>query len=325
MQIIDRCETEKGLPFDRLIPALEKMFVEGCDVPLRHSHTIGKGTSDEGVLLIMPAWQQGKRLGVKTVSVFPGNGGKGLPGLHSTFMLFDATTGEPVAMLDGDVITSRRTAAASALAAKFLAREDARSLLIVGAGRVASLLPYAYRAVRDIRTIMVWDVNPVLARRLVDRLNAEGIQAGHAQNLEEAVGLADITTCATLSTAPLIKGEWLAQGSHLDLIGGFTPAMRESDDVCFRRATVFIDTDEALMKSGDLLEPIRSGAFAKEQVASRLDELCRGDHTGRSCTSEITLFKAVGTALEDLAAASLAYDEAESDRRDHVAGHVGGQ
>lgn len=309
MQIISQAQTEHHLPFAALLPALERMFVQGCEVPLRHNHPIAGSTSaQDGILLLMPAWQTGKRLGVKTVSIFPGNHSQGLPGLHSVYILYDATSGKPLAVLDGDTITSRRTAGASALAARWLSRPDARKLLVVGTGRVASLLPDAYRCVRPIESVAVWNRNPASAQALVARLQAQGYDAHHATDLQAAVRGADIVSCATLATAPLIEGAWLQPGTHLDLIGSFTPAMRESDGECLRRATVFADTTEALMKAGDLLSAIEEGAWAKDQLAATLEQLCRGQHAGRQNADEITLFKSVGSALEDIAAASLAYD-----------------
>ena len=309
MQILDQTTTVQHLPFGPLIDSLEQMFIEGCEVPLRHNHKIAGSTpAEDGIVLLMPAWQSGKRIGIKTVSIFPGNQAKGLPGLHSVFILYDASTGVPLAVLDGDTITSRRTVAASALAARWLSRPDARRLLVVGAGRVASLLPDTYRCVRNITHVQVWDIRPEAAQAMVERLQEQGVDASVATNLEQAARAADIISCATLSTAPLIRGEWLQPGTHLDLIGGFTPAMRESDDACFARGTVFVDTSEALMKSGDILEPIASGAWDQSRLAATLEDLCRGKHTGRSSAEEITVYKAVGTALEDVAAASLAYD-----------------
>ncbi|MBU0522780.1 MAG: ornithine cyclodeaminase family protein [Gammaproteobacteria bacterium] len=309
MRVLTNTQTAAQLPFDILIQTLEDFFKEGCEVPLRHNHAIsGNTASDSGILLLMPAWQPGKRLGVKTVSIFPNNSARGLPGLHSVFILYDAATGAPLAILDGDVITSRRTAAASALAAKWLSRPDSSTLLVVGAGRVGSLLPEAYRSVRPIERVLVWNRLSESADTLVGNLREQGIDAHAVNSLEDAAQEADIITCATLSTAPLIQGKWLKPGVHLDLIGGFTPAMRESDDECMRKGTVFLDTTEALLKAGDILAPIESGAFNEQRVAATLEQLCRGQHPGRTSRDEITVFKAVGTALEDLAAASLAYD-----------------
>ena len=142
MQSIDAATTRRHLPLAALIDALRAMFIAGCEVPLRSVHPVGDAASG-GTLLLMPAWRAGARLGIKTVMVCPGNGERGLPGLHSTYLLFDATTGVPLAQLDGDEITSRRTAAAAALAASYLARADARRLAVIGTGRVAQLLAEA--------------------------------------------------------------------------------------------------------------------------------------------------------------------------------------
>jgi ornithine cyclodeaminase/alanine dehydrogenase-like protein (mu-crystallin family) len=309
MRIIDAETTRSLLPFELLIVALRAKFIEGCEVPLRHAHqieTIVNGVAC-GTLLLMPAWQAGRFLGVKTVSIFPGNAALGLPGLHSIYLLLDARTGVPLLQLDGNEITSRRTVAASALAASYLAREDASRLLIVGAGRVASVLGQAYRAVRPITQVRVWNRRPESAARLVERLKSEGIEAQRVTDLEQGVRWADIVSCATLSTRPLVQGAWLRPGTHLDLIGAFTPAMRESDDACFAGARVFVDTEEALAKAGDLLEPIRSGAFQAADLQATLAQLCHSEKPGRMSGDERTVFKSVGNALEDLAAAELAH------------------
>lgn len=307
MRVINTEQTRLGLPFRALVESIRTMFINGCEVPPRHIHQIAT-QGEPATMLLMPAWQTGGRLGVKTVNVFPSNVGIGIPGLHSTYLLYDANTGVPLAQLDGNEITSRRTAAASALAASMLSRASAHRLLVVGAGRVASLLPEAYRTVRDIQTVDVWDINTQLAEQLVARLRQEGFDAAVAESLEHAARRADIISCATLSQEPLIRGSWLRPGVHVDLIGGFTPEMRETDDDCFRNAQVFIDTQEAMIKAGDLLSPMKSGVLRKEDVLATVEDLCRGRHPGRQSETEITLYKAVGTALEDLAAACLVYD-----------------
>ncbi len=304
MHVIDQARTRQHLRFDQLIPALERMFVAGCEVPLRHRHDIGtKG----GSILLMPAWQVDGLLGIKTVSIFPANREHGLPGLHATYLLMNAATGVPLAMLDGNEITARRTAAASALAARYLARVDARHLLVVGGGRVARLLPQAYQAVRPITRVSVWTRRSAPGLGLVEEFRRAGFDAALVEDLPAAVAAADIVSCATLAEAPLVHGAWLAPGTHLDLIGGFAPAMRESDDACFVGSRVFIDTEEALLKAGDLLVPIASGVFRAADVCATLAGLCRGVHAGRADAREITVFKSVGSALEDLAAATLVY------------------
>jgi len=303
MQHFGADATRDALPFDRLIPALRELFAQGCEVPLRHTHTLPAPDGGSGTLLIMPAWLPGRFLGIKTVSVFPGNAARGLPGLHSTYMLYDAGTGRPLALMDGDQITARRTVAASALAASMLARRDARRLLVVGAGRVAALLPAAYRAVRPIDQVEVWARRPAQAEALAARWRDEGLDARAVGDLAAAVAAADVVGCATLATAPLVQGAWLPPGSHLDLIGGFTPQMREADEACFAGAGVYVDTDEALQKSGDLLQPLACGVLKPADLRGTLAALCRGEAAGRRSDAERTVFKSVGNALEDLAAA----------------------
>ena len=306
MKLFDAEATRAALPFERLVPALRAMFASGCEVPPRSVHEIGAAVTS----LLMPAWQPGGCYGVKVVNVAPGNAARGLPALHSVYLLFDANTGAPLAQLDGDEITARRTAAASALAASFLARGDARRLLVVGAGRVARLLPAAYRAVRAIDSIAIWSRDASKARALAEAWRADGFDARAATDLEAAVRPADIVSCATLASVPLIHGAWLAPGSHLDLIGGFAPQMREADDACFAGARIYVDGEEALQKSGDLLGPLSRGVFAPGDVRGTLAALCRGTAAGRASSGERTVFKSVGTALEDLAAAMLVAESA---------------
>ena len=339
MQFIDATTTRRHLGMAPLIEALRAMFVSGCEVPTRHTHRIqgvvrGAGSApSSGTLLLMPAWRPGALLGLKAVTIFPGNSSLGRPALHSTYLLFDARTGAPLAQLDGNEITSRRTAAASALAASFLARADASRLLVVGSGRVAAVLAEAMRAVRPISEVQVWNHRVASAQALAQRLCDAGINARATDDLAHAAAHADIISCATLSTAPLIRGEWLRPGTHLDLIGSFTPQMREADAECFARCRVFVDTDEALTKSGDVLQAVAEGGFSAERLQGTLAGLCAGTCRGReragddggeggeggeggdggNGAAERTLFKSVGSALEDLAAAELVWRGVASD------------
>ncbi len=306
MRILDAAATAAALPYERLVPALRERFALGCTVPPRHVHEIAGPGGESLTSLLMPAWVAGRCYGVKIINVAPGNAARGLPGLHAIYLLYDANTGAPLALLDGDELTARRTAAASALAASWLAREDATQLLVLGAGRVARQLPAAYCAVRGIRRVGVWARSPAQARHLAADWCAAGFDAHAVADLEAAVAAADIVSCATLATAPVVQGRWLRPGSHLDLIGSFTPAMREADDDCLAGAALYVDTEEALAKSGDLLGPLARGVITPASVRGTLAALVRGEAVGRRSATERTVFKSVGTALEDLAAAMLA-------------------
>ena len=247
------------------------MFRTGAAAPLRHHHAIALDGQPDAALLLMPAWNPAGLGGVKIVNVNPGNAAGGIPSVSSSYLLFDAKTGRHLAALDGGELTDRRTAATAALAASYLAPEDARRLLVVGAGRVAANLADAFRAVRPIEDVTVWNINAENAERLARRLNGAGVRAAAATDLEAAVAGADIISCATLAIEPLIAGAWLRPGQHLDLIGSFRPHMREADDAAVRRARVYIDTEGALKESGDIIGPIRSGALTEGAIARRPD------------------------------------------------------
>lgn len=306
MQVIDAAAVTRATPFDRLVPALRDAFARGAEVPARQVLTLEDPAGGPAVTsLVMSAWDPGRFYAVKVINIAPGNGARGLPGLHASVLLHDAVTGVPLALMDGDAITTRRTAAASALAASWLAPAGARQMLVVGAGRVAALLPEAYRAVRPIERVTVWARRRDAAEALAARWRREGFDTTVAADLAAAVRQAPIVSCATLATAPVVQGAWLAAGSHLDLIGSFTPAMREADDACFRGADVWVDTAEALVKSGELLGPMATGAWRREDLRGTLASLARGETPGRAGDGRRTVFKSVGTALEDLAAATL--------------------
>ena len=308
MQVFDAPATAAALPFERLIPALRARFASGCSVPPRHVHEIANPDGPGVTSLIMPAWVPGRCYGVKVINIAPANVLRGLPGLHATYLLHDATTGVVLAVIDGDQLTARRTVAASALAASWLAREDARHLVVVGAGRLARLLPSAHATVRPIKRVTVWARSFDKAQALARAWCEQGIAAQATAELEAAVRAADIVSCATLACEPLVRGRWLRPGSHLDLIGSFTPTMREADDDCFRAAAIYLDSDEALRKSGDLLGPMARGVFGATNMRGTLAALARGEASGRRTADERTVFKSVGTALEDLAAAMLVID-----------------
>lgn len=306
MRIVTADEVHANLDFPALIGALAEMFKAGCEVPLRHHHGIAVPGAPEATLLLMPAWQPGAALGIKIVSVFPGNAAKSLPAVMGQYLLLDAATGAPKALIDGTALTVRRTAAASALASRFLSRPDAEHLLMVGTGALAPHLIAAHCKVRPIRRVSIWGRNPGHAHAAAAKIALPGISVTAVGNLASAAGEADIISCATLASAPLVHGSWLRAGQHLDLVGGFTPAMREADDDAVRRAAVYVDTRAGAMKeAGDIVQPLASGVLDAAAVKGDLFDLCRGTAPGRGAPGEITLFKSVGTALEDLAAAKL--------------------
>jgi ornithine cyclodeaminase/alanine dehydrogenase-like protein (mu-crystallin family) len=308
VKVLSADQTRQALPMPAMIEALRVLFATGCEVPLRHTHVLpGPVTS-----LIMPAWISGKYYGVKIINIAPNNTALGKPGLFAVYTLFDAATGEPLAQLEGNALTAARTAAASALAASYLARPEAKHLTLVGSGRIAALLAPAYAAVRTLESVTIWSPQQAHANRLLLQLREdarlEGVKLSVCESLENAVRAADMVSCATLASAPLVRGQWLAPGSHLDLIGGFAPNMREADDACFAGASLFVDTDEAAQKSGDLLGPLARGVFSLHDIRANLGQLCQSKHPGRTHALERTVFKSVGSALEDLAAAMLAFE-----------------
>jgi ornithine cyclodeaminase/alanine dehydrogenase-like protein (mu-crystallin family) len=309
MRLVSAAEIDEALAFPVLIDALAEAFSEGMVAPTRHHHAIERPGGTAATHLLMPAWtsldsRRGAYLGTKIVNVFPDNGAHGLPAVMGAYILQSGVTGEPLAAMDGTRLTHWRTAAASALAARFLARADARRLLLVGAGALAPFLARAHASVRPIEEVTIWNHRLGGAERLASSLSEQGWRVEVAADLERAVGEADVISCATLSRAPLIAGAWLRPGQHLDLVGAFNLEMREADDEALRRARVFIDTDAALSEGGDVALALRGGAIDPAHVIADLGALCRGEIGPREA-GDVTLFKSVGAALEDLAAAIL--------------------
>ena len=313
MRVVTAKEIDAHLTFPALVDALALAFAGDIVTPVRHHHEIGEGTG-HATLLLMPAWTgqaPGKDgfVGTKIVNVFPGNSNLGLPSVLGTYLLMSGETGAPLAALDGTRLTLWRTAAASALAARFLARKDASRLTLVGAGALSPFLARAHASQRPIRSITVWNHRLERAEALAKTLADEGFEARAEADLETAVRNGDIVSCATLSPVPLVKGDWLQPGTHLDLVGAFNMAMREADDAAVVKAAVYIDTPAALTEGGDVALALKAGSITPAHIQATLFELCRGTKPARTQTGAITLFKSVGTALEDLAAAMLVWQK----------------
>jgi ornithine cyclodeaminase len=302
MKVFDARAVHAALPWPTLAEQLRTAFCAGAQVPLRHAHAL----SAQDTLLLMPAWNP-RLLVVKLVTVMPAAEAT----VQASVLAMSRPTGEPLALLDGEALTLRRTAATSALAAQHLARPDASRLLIVGSGRLAGWMARAHAALRPGLAIQVWARRPAAAQSLTNELRVEGLSAEAAPDLASAARAAHIICCATTATEPVLRGAWLQPGTHLDLVGGFKPHMREVDDAAVAMSRVVVDTYAgALAEAGDLAQPLASGAITREHIVADLAELLRGERVGRRNAQDITLFKSVGTALEDLAAAELVLQQA---------------
>ena len=328
MRILEAAEVDAALDDIALIDRIEALFRAGCEMPTRHHHPIvaplGAGSAD-AMLLLMPAWtagpsaQKGGRIGVKIVTVFPDNGKRSLPAIFGQYMLMDGATGRTLALLDGTMLTKRRTACASGLASRYLSRPDSARLLMIGTGALAPHLIRVHAKVRPIREVAIWGRTPAHAETLAEAL-ATSLPAALGRPIAvravtdraAAAAEADIVSCATLSKTPLVEGDWLRAGQHLDLVGAYTPQMRESDDRAAYRARIFVDTRAGAKKEGgDIVQPLANGTIEDDDILADLFDLTRGTHSGRlpGDATSITLFKSVGAALEDLAAAELAVGE----------------
>lgn len=303
-------EVHAALPFARLADALADAFFEGVEAPVRHAHPL----SPEDTLLVMPAWRNAGispgALGIKVVTVMPGAARKGASTVSALYLLLDRDTGKPLAILDGEALTFRRTAAASALAARYLARPDAQTLLLVGTGGLAPWMAQAHAELNpSIKRILIWgrsiEKAESVAQKLTQMFTAERAREILAvRDVEDAVSQSDVISCATTSKTPILRGAWIKPGTHIDLVGGFRPDMREADDAAVLRSRLFVDTRAgALSEAGDILGPVSAGIIGLDHVLGELADLVRGTQIGRKDPSDITMFKSVGTALEDLAAA----------------------
>jgi len=307
MKILDAQAVADNLPRQALVNALDEAFRKSANVPARAHHEIAADDKAAGTLLLMPAWSR-EQIGVKIVTVFPDNAALGIPSVSGSYFLMDRTTGNPVAILDGTELTLQRTAAASALASSYLSREASNKLLVVGTGNLAPHLIAAHRTVRPITEVAVWGRRTSAANRLADQIDGHGIAVSVANDLEDAVANADIISCATLANTPLIRGHWLQAGQHLDLVGAFKPDMAEADGEAVSIADVYVDTRiGATTEAGEIIQAIEAGVFCETDIRGSLRELATKSVAGRTDDAAITLFKSVGTALEDLAAAELAF------------------
>lgn len=311
MQYLDAERVAELLDYPGLIPGLRRLHREEPalldDLLLEQP---GSG-SEADRFFLRAAWQRGQALGAKVITLFPDNPRHSeRPSIQAVYLLFDGADGTPLAAIDGTVLTWRKTAADSALGASFLAREDVGSLLMVGAGAMAPELIRAHYTVRpSIRRVSVWNRTPTRARQLADQIAADGIAVDVADDLEAAVSAADLICCATMSSEPLIRGDWLSPGQHLDLVGAYTPQMREADDAALARGVLFVDSRRTALDTGELAIPMAAGAIREDSIQADLYELCSERHPGRRDTAEITVYKNGGGGHLDLMCARLLYEQ----------------
>lgn len=300
-------EVHALLDYASLVEALKHFHLDDID-DVRDVHLSQRAQSGtENVFLALPAWQRDKAVGIKLVTVFPDNeySGSGLPSVQGVYALFDGHNGKPLVLIDGTALTLRKTAADSATGASFLAREDSHTMVMVGAGAMAPHLIMAMKAVRpSIRKVHIWNRTALRAQTLAHGLSLDGLQIQATDDLEGSVRDADIVCCATMATEPLICGDWLKAGVHLDLVGSYQKHMRESDDICVRRARIYMDSRMfTLDRVGDICQPLEAGVIEQDDVVGDLFDLCRGIAAGRQDDNDITLFKNSGGGHLDLGTA----------------------
>jgi ornithine cyclodeaminase len=305
---------EALLDYPNLVAVLRRAFAANYTTPLRHHHNFDNPAAEKhSTLLLMPSWDNEQYLGVKMVTISPENTRRSLPTIQGTYFLFDLRSGVPLLRCDARLLTVKRTAAASALASTYLSRPESERLLMIGTGYLAPHLIEAHAAVRPIKRVDIWGRNFQKAKQLADNHSLKNIEIKATSNLEDAVSKADIISAATLAKTPILKGEWLQAGQHLDLVGSYLPDHREADDDVIRQSIIYVDVMEGATKeTGDIVMPLQSGLINRDDIRGDLFSLCRSSsETLRADASEITLFKSVGHALEDLATASFLYERLE--------------
>ena len=305
MQFFDQAAVAHALPYPALIEALARGLQEPIASPLR-SHYEPNG--DASTVLIMPAWKPQQLMGVKLVSIWPGNAAKGQSAVAGVYVLLSCEDGQPLAVMDGTELTLRRTAAAAALAATLLARKNSQTLAILGTGSLSAPLAAAHASVMDFQRVVVWGRSLAKAQAVVDRLGPlgpSGIFALASDDLQATLADADVVAAASTATAPFIRSDWVMPGTHLGLVGAFTPSMAEAEPALMPRAQVFADSREAvLQKGGEVLQAMQQGLIDASAIRAELAELAaEPQRAWRQGEEAITVFKSVGFAALDWIAA----------------------
>jgi ornithine cyclodeaminase len=315
MRYIGPQEVADGLPYSDLVESLREIYQADGMTAKRDLINLQELSDTEGTCMaFMPAWGPGHDLTTKIFTLFPTNREKGLPTIHAVIFVIDSSNGMLKAIVDGTEVTRRRTACMSALAADYLARQDSSQLLVCGAGALAPHAASAHVSVRPIEIIEVWARREEAAESVVEFLRSQHgeLDINVAADLSDACRRADIVTCQTSSPNPIVFGDWITAGTHMDFVGSHDPNKRECDDEVARISKIYVDVMETAMREpGDILIPLKSGVITEAQIIGDLSDLTRRIVNGRTNDEEITLFKSTGSSLADMAAAELAVKNAE--------------
>lgn len=309
MQFFDQAAVAQALPYPALIEALAAGLQQPIQSPAR---SVYAPNGDNSAVLIMPAWKVQEIMGVKLVSIWPGNSARGQSAVSAVYVLISCADGTPIAVLDGTELTLRRTAAAAALSARMLARKNSQTLAILGTGSLSVPMAVAHASVLDCKTILVWGRDGKKTQAVVDRLALQGITAHASNDLQATLAQADVVSVASTANEPFIRSDWVRPGTHLSLMGAFTPTMAEAEPALMPRAQVFADSREAvLQKGGEVLQAIQQGLMAAADILAELAELAaQPQRAWRASDEAITVFKSVGFASLDLIAAELVFNAA---------------
>lgn len=309
----DQEQIESLFSYKEFIPLLKEYFTKDITSPHRPHYPIENGSSDPNMLLLMPAWQVDEYIGIKLISIFKENPKAGLETINGIYVLMSGKTGLAISTFDAATITAKRTAATSALASSFLAREDSKTYTMLGTGKLSTEFIHAHHSVFEIETTQIWGRNFEKAQAKAAVLSETGINILAVSDKSAAISRSDIVSAATFSKTPIIFGKDVKPGTHIDLVGSYLPDYREADDDLIKKATVVPDTEAALAESGDLVIPLANKIITESDLKTNLIALCKGESIGRSGSEEITCFKSVGYALEDLAIAVYLYQKSMQD------------
>lgn len=310
MQIINANAVNQVLSFETLIPAIETTFQQSFGMPQRQIYPLPGGSADKhDTFAVLPAWTE-EVLGVKSFTHYPENPDKGRLTVAAQVLLFSRPTGAPLALVDGTSLTYWRTAAVSALAASYMAKKDACTLLLFGTGELAPFMALAHASVRPIHTIYVHGRSEEKMRKVQQQIKhiRPDLNVEVCAHYEEVITGVDIISCATGSPTPLFKSASLAAGTHIDLVGNHHRHCRECDSATVKMSHVIVDSLlNVLNEAGDILIPLEEACIKEDHLQGELAQLCNGTIKGRLNNSQTTLFKSVGTALADVASAYHVY------------------